>query len=556
MICSAAFRHALTLLLLSLLALWALAASARDAPETFEVGSLNDGLPPAADWIDRSTPQGLMESLVFATETGRWEEAAQLFDLSDIPQGDQQAAGSGIARDLAQIIERKIVIDWFDLPDRPDGAVEPGEGQDAIALQPRRSLPLWTLDLPDRPVELRMNRLQVGEEDPVWVISRQSVANIPALALLYRPSALETAIPDALREDGIWGLQAWELIALPLVLLLTGLAGFVFYKALGALARGRLAGRGGRLLLAAQGPLTLAVVTLVLSTLARSVLIFSGQIDTILTPLTASAYVIAAFWMVISFGDAVIDRLIDLDGGNYKEIGEGHEDRRRIATRVVALRRALLVVVVLAAFGILLNEVAVFRSLGISLLASAGGLALLLGFAARNVLSNIMASLQIALNGSAKIGDKIVWDDRICVVERINFTYVQLQVWSGERIVVPVVEFVDTPFENWTMKDPSIIRKVTLKLAHGFDAQTLRDDFDRILDEIGEGIGADEDRGVAVTGHDVFGQDVLFKVPCTDPNTAWTIECEVREKLLRIASERAALDGRIFPEAAAAEGGA
>ncbi len=36
---------------------------------------------------------------------------------------------------------------------------------------------------------------------------------------------------------------------------------------------------------------------------------------------------------------------------------------------------------------------------------------IVLGFAARNVLGNIMASLQIALNQSARVGDRVVYKE-------------------------------------------------------------------------------------------------------------------------------------------------
>ena len=126
-----------------------------------------------------------------------------------------------------------------------------------------------------------------------------------------------------------------------------------------------------------------------------------------------------------------------------------------------------LVFAVIIGLGVLLHELHLFRTVGLSLLASAGVIGLVLGFAAREVLGNILASLQIALNRSARIGDQVIFDDRWCTVERIHFTYVQLRIWTGNRYVVPVAHFVSEPFENLTMVEPEMMRVVVLKRVVG-----------------------------------------------------------------------------------------
>ena len=60
------------------------------------------------------------------------------------------------------------------------------------------------------------------------------------------------------------------------------------------------------------------------------------------------------------------------------------------------------------ALGFVLTSINSFQSLGLSLLASAGAVTVVLGFAAREVLGNILASVQIALNRSARIGDQLI----------------------------------------------------------------------------------------------------------------------------------------------------
>ena len=293
-------------------------------------------------------------------------------------------------------------------------------------------------------------------------------------------------------------------------------------------------------------------MTFALAMLSQRMFTFSGRIDSVLSPLIVIGAVVSVLWFVVNIADAIVSRLVNFDGAELSEIGEGQELRRDMATRVSAIRRGMIVVIAMVGSGIVLNEASVMQSLGISLLASAGTLTLVAAYAARDILSNIMASLQISINQSARIGDKIEFRGNLCSVERINFTYVQLRIWTGKRLVVPVVDFVSEPFENWTMQEPFMLGEVTLRLRHDADIEPLRARYHEILDGM-EDTDEPDSRGCYVTDHDVFGQHVLFLVPCPNPNTAWALTCEVREKLL-VAARRIDAKGKgLFPKVEAAE---
>lgn len=520
----------------------------------FEADRLNAGLGPVPDEIDRTTPQSALESFLGRAAFEDWDGAAHLLDLSGYPAQRQPRIGPDLARMLHTVIERKVVIDWSDLPDRPDGLDARAGSEAPRAGEPRRSILLWRVEMNDRPVAIRLNRVKPRGQDPVWIVSEQSVGHLPALAAAYGPSALELMLPDALREETVFNLRRWELIGLPLALALSVGLGFLTYRLFSrGLYRSRRDEGAESYALAFRGPLVLLVMTGVLNAFTQWLFVFSGRIDWVLSPTIAAGYFLAAVWIVVNVADTILNRLISFDQGQLSTIGSGQERRRSLATKVAAARRFLIVVIVLGGAAFVLREANLMDSLGISLLASAGVLTLVAAFAARSVLSNIMASMQIALNQSAKIGDKLLWKDYICTVERIHFTFVQLRDWTGRRVVVPVSQFVAEPFENWTMADPAIIRKVHLRLAHEARVQPLREAYNQILDELGERAGDRDSRGVHVTGHDVFGQTVMFLVPSNDPNDAWSLECEVRERLLETAARIEAGGEEVFPEANPAE---
>ncbi|ETX14569.1 membrane protein [Roseivivax halodurans JCM 10272] len=501
----------------------------------YEVRELNPGLGDTPDGIDRTTPRSAIESFLYLGRHEKWQAAAHLLDLAGWPEDEQAEVGPDLAEQLFTVIDRKIVVNWYQLLDRPDALDARAASESAMAGEPRRSILLALVELDSRPVSLRLNRLQEEGSDPVWVFSRQTVDNVPALFSLYGPSRLEELMPDLLRERAFWGLRWWEVIGLPLVITLSLMLGRLTYNLMSrGLGRDRRDFGSDSLMVALRPPAVLTVVATTLTLVTQNLFLFSGRIDTLLTPVIAIFFVMATIWAIINVADALMDRLVTFDGDALMDTGEGQEKKRAMATKVAAVRRAMIVVVTIAGAGIVLREANVMQTLGFSLLASAGAFTIVLAFAARNMLSNIMASLQIALNQSARIGDKIVFQGHLCSVERIHFTYVQLREWTGKRIVVPVIDFVEEPFENWTMRDPAQIGEVRLKLAHTARVEELRARFYEVLDELDneDEKALADDRGVYIAGHDAFGMEVLFLVPCPDPNAAWARICEVRERML------------------------
>ncbi|QQA41187.1 mechanosensitive ion channel family protein [Pelagovum pacificum] len=532
----------------------ALSQTSDDDGTFYEVEALNPGLGEVPDGIDRETPQSTMESFLFFADNENWEAAAHLLDLTAWPEDEQAELGPKLARELHVVIDRKVVVNWHALPDRPDALNPQAPSESAMAGMPRKSLMIWIIDAGNRPVTINLNRIAVGGENPVWVFGQQSVQNIPQLYDLYGPSKLEQNIPEVLKGEAFWSLRWWEVIILPLAILFSIGVGVMSHRLMSRGMHRTLRDSGSSsFLVAFRAPVILAVVTGVMATLTQNLFVFSGRIDTLISPLVVIGFTVAACWALVNATDVVLDRLIPFDGGQLSTIGDGQERKRALATKIAAVRRAAIVVLVVFGVGLVLQEANLMQTLGFSMVASAGVLTLILAYAARDVLSNIMSSLQIAMNQSARIGDRVVYKDYICAVERINFTYVQLRTWTGKRLVVPVNEFVSETFENWTMQDPFLIREVKLQLAHDADVEVMRKHYNRILDVLQDELGPEEERGVYVTDHDVFSQTVTFLVPCPNPNQAWALSCEVRERLLAAAREVHSESNPIFPQATPAE---
>ena len=538
-------------LILVLLLLPALAAAQPDP--FYEIEVLNEGLgEPPAD-LDRTSPQDSMEAFLDAAADDDWERAAHLLDLARIEADRQAVIGPIEAAKLAVILDRKVGLSWAQLLDRPEALDASATSNSAVAGQARRSLLIDVVEGPDRPLEIRLERVKPGDGDPVWVFSRRTVENIDPLYRLYGPSEFERMLPDWMREKTGTGLFWWEIVAIPLLFFAALFAGIATYTLTRSAAQ-RAEGTLGEVILdSLRWPLTIAAVTTILWAATSKLFIFSGPVDSVVSPLIVLGYAVALILFVMNALDGVLDRVMTFEPEELSEPGMAQTRSR--ATFVSALRRAVLVILTVAAAGIALSAAGVFRTFGFSLLASAGAVTLILGFAARKVLGNIMASLQIAMNRSARIGDQIIYDGDWCTVERIHFTYVQLKMWTGNRKVVPVEQFVTDAFDNMTLQDVEMYAVVKLKLAHTADVDALEDVFHAICAEEDE-ITDQDDLHCLVTGHDALGQDVRFHFPTPDPSTGWLVECRVRRKLIAAAQRMGEDSGRpMMPEGAAGETG-
>lgn len=547
----------LLLLLVSMAIGAAVPTPARAQEAAFEIPALNTGLTAVPDRIDRRTPRAAMSSFLQAAKGGDWDSAAHILDLGELPADRQAAEGPILARQLHDVIDRKVVLDWTMLIDRPDALQTQGGESEAQAGEPRRSLLLRDMPLDLAPAAIRLNRvLPEGAEQPVWVFPPETVRNVPALHRRYGPSRFEMALPDSLRAKTVGGLMWWELLGLPALVLTAIALGWIVHRFLQALWRRAESDVATGILRALSTPLIIASVTGLIWWVTGNVFVFSGRIDLFLAPAIVIGFVTALLLFIVNGVEVLLDRLV-APGDDVDLTGPEQADARVLATRLNAGKRILVVVVFLIGAGIVLSSANLSNNLGLSLLASAGALTLVLGFAARSVLGNIMASLQIALNQSARVGDRVLYKDELCHVERINMTFVQLRNWDSTRLIVPVEEFVSETFSNWTLQDPEMLRVLKLKLDPRADVDALRDAFNEILAEvsdmeIGKNLADLDDSSVNVADQDVFGIEVWFSVPCTDPNTSWEVACTVREKLIARAAQIEADSGKpIFPESVA-----
>jgi small-conductance mechanosensitive channel len=203
---------------------------------------------------------------------------------------------------------------------------------------------------------------------------------------------------------------------------------------------------------------------------------------------------------------------------------------RKHVTQMRVLRRVISTIVILITAGAALMTIGAVRQVGVSLFASAGVAGLAVGLAARPVLANLIAGIQLAMTQPIRIEDAVIVENEWGWIEEITSTFVVVRLWDLRRMIVPLSYFMEKPFQNWTREGSAIIGSVLLYL--DFTAP-----IDRIRAKAAEIAAASRlwDRkviNVQVSDATDRVMQVRVLVSAANASAAWDLRCEMREKMI------------------------
>src|ERR1700759_5236688 len=110
---------------------------------------------------------------------------------------------------------------------------------------------------------------------------------------------------------------------------------------------------------------------------------------------------------------------------------------RSTRTRLTILRRLLLLAAFLVIAAIVLAQFTSLGRLAAGIFASTAVLGLIIGFAAQNTISNIIARALIAITPPIRIGARIGFQEREGRVTDLTLPYPFVAPGDGSRIVIP-----------------------------------------------------------------------------------------------------------------------
>ena len=203
---------------------------------------------------------------------------------------------------------------------------------------------------------------------------------------------------------------------------------------------------------------------------------------------------------------------------------------RRIRTQANIFRRIAAFIVGAIAAALILMKIPGVENVGASLLASAGIAGIVVGVAARPVLSNLLAGLQIALTQPIRLDDVVIVEGEWGRIEEITNTYIVVRIWDLRRLVVPLSYFIEKPFQNWTRQSAELLGTVFINADYTLPVEEARAELHRILQASGMWDGKVWNLQVVEATEHAVQLRALMSAP--DASNAWDLRCHVRERLI------------------------
>jgi small-conductance mechanosensitive channel len=248
---------------------------------------------------------------------------------------------------------------------------------------------------------------------------------------------------------------------------------------------------------------------------------------------TMALAIIAAFgWLAVSLFSIAEDVIAE----KYPLTVSDNFGARALQTRVRVLRSAGVLIVVVITASVILMSFPSVRQLGVSLLASAGLLALVVGMAARPALENLIAGLQIAMTQPIKLDDVVILEGEYGRIEEITATYVVVRIWDSRRLVVPLNYFITNPIENWTRRTSDLLGTVYLHVDYRVPVDEVRHELHEVL--LRTPLWDEKVWNLQVTNALESGVELRALMSARSSGEAWDLRCYVREELVRLINER------------------
>ncbi|CAN5158048.1 hypothetical protein BH09MYX1_BH09MYX1_06910 [soil metagenome] len=479
-----------------------------------------------ADDVDRTTPRRAYSGFMAASHDGDFERAAKYLDLRSIARAKRANEGPALAQSIAWVLERHVTVAEGTLPDDP--------------ADPREVITAASLVVDEDTVPIDVARVRSADGSVRWMFAKSTVTAIPELTVGYGPNRMEDRVPRALRRPYVLGLAPWQWIGIALALVVAAIVGRV------AVAISRIAVKRFLRRVRNKSIDEVASAGRAPSTLFFAVLTFRGLAPLLSLTLAASGVVSDASTLVLLLAIAWLSiRLLAVvpTWVGLRETRGDALEARALRTQLSMLRRVASIAIGIIAIAAALLQFEVVRSIGTSLLASAGIAGIVLGLAAQKSIGALIAGIQISIAQPVRLGDTVVIEGQQGVVEEIHLTYLVVRLGDDRRLVAPLSRFLDQPFENWTRLGTDMKGAVLFRA----DFTVPIDRFRKELVKICEASPFWDKRVATIRVVDSDASSITLRafVSAKSSEDLWELRCVVREKLNEVLVELE--DGRFLP---------
>jgi small conductance mechanosensitive channel len=181
--------------------------------------------------------------------------------------------------------------------------------------------------------------------------------------------------------------------------------------------------------------------------------------------LTAVVSIAAAIALAV-----LVDRVIAARAAALATRVRGGSLSPEADTRLRFMRRAIEVTIIVIGFGVALAQFSALDRLAGTVLASSAIAAAVVGFAARQVLANAIAGVQIAITQPVRVGDHVTFEGETGTVEDVRLTTTWLRTGTDARVIVPNERLAAGVLRNESIENPTVAVEVSVWVGADDDA--------------------------------------------------------------------------------------
>lgn len=205
------------------------------------------------------------------------------------------------------------------------------------------------------------------------------------------------------------------------------------------------------------------------------------------------------------------------------------EARKRL-TQLKMFEGILIAIIVMVFISVSLMSFDALKTIGVSILASAGVIGIVVGLAAQRSVGQILSGMQIAITQPLRLDDVVIIEGEWGHVEEITVTYIVVKVWDERRLVVPIDYFLTNPFQNWTRTTSDILGYVFLYVSYDLPLEPMRK---RLLEIVKDNSNWDgRVQNIQVTDTKEWYKVLRVLLSSADSSKNWDLKVDVREKMI------------------------
>jgi small-conductance mechanosensitive channel len=277
-----------------------------------------------------------------------------------------------------------------------------------------------------------------------------------------------------------------------------------------------------------KGPLFI-IFPLLYITLVSSILDF-GETAYVISLIVKVSLIISVSWSalkLIDYSDIWLARRYQANGQSLTHA--------EVRTRIYLLRKIAKIFIFIIAISLILLSFDSVREIGKGMILSAGVLGAIVALGAQKLFGNIISGFQLAFTKPIQIGDMIKVGEELGSIEEITLTYIIIRTWDLRKLVIPLSQLMEKPFENWSQLKEGLLGTVFFYTDYSIEVGKLKEALAHILQTTplwNKKVGKLE-----VTNLTDKSMELRALLSAQDSGMLWDLRCYVREKLMEFIAK-------------------